>query len=160
MTARRDPFTILVAITPLAFVLHVLEEAPGFVDWANAHVSRGITEEMFWQGNLFALFITVIVAAIVWFERSEVSALVGITWLSFLMGGNAILHIGAMVVDGRYVPGLITAIVLYVPLYCAALVQARRRGVTVMALATTSILGALPMVIHGLRILFLGRGLF
>ena len=32
---------------PLIFIGHFMEEAPGFVNWFNAHVRRGITAEFF-----------------------------------------------------------------------------------------------------------------
>jgi hypothetical protein len=40
---------------PLVFVAHFLEESPGFVTWFNAHVTRGITADLFWTVNATAL---------------------------------------------------------------------------------------------------------
>jgi hypothetical protein len=45
---------------PLVFVAHFLEESPGFVTWFNAHVTRGITADLFWTVNATALLITVL----------------------------------------------------------------------------------------------------
>ncbi len=34
-------------LAPAVFTGHVLEEAPGLVDWFNSHVSRGINQPLF-----------------------------------------------------------------------------------------------------------------
>jgi hypothetical protein len=84
-----------------------------------------------------------------------------VAWLSFLMLANALFHITGAVVDGGYVPGLVTAIVLYFP-YCGwvagRVVQSRRVGPGLLAAA--AVLGAISMAVHGYRILFLGTRLF
>ena len=159
-TARRDRFAIAAAFAPFIFVAHVLEEAPGFVRWLNAHVSRGITSELFWQMNISALVITVIVSTIAWLDSSAASALAAVAWLGFLMGANSLVHIAGSVVDGHYVPGLATALLLYIPYYGLVLAHARRRDVSVLVLLVVAIVSATPMLIHGYRIIFLGTRLF
>lgn len=37
-----------VLLAPIVFAAHFLEESPGFVAWFNAHVTRGITQDLFW----------------------------------------------------------------------------------------------------------------
>lgn len=82
-------------------------------------------------------------------------------WLSFLMLTNAILHITGAIVDRGYVPGLATAILLYLP-YCGwvagQVVHSRR--VAPALLGAAAVFGAIPMAVHGYRILFLGTRLF
>jgi hypothetical protein len=46
---------------PLVFVAHFLEESPGFVRWFNAHVTQGITADLFWTVNATGLVITILV---------------------------------------------------------------------------------------------------
>jgi len=153
-------FRVLVAFAPLVFIAHVLEEAPGFVAWFNSHVSRGISPQSFWQVNVTALMITVAVSVVVWFDTSAGTALTTVAWLSFLMGANALIHITGAVVDGGYVPGLVTAIFVYVP-YCGLIFWlVKRGGVSGNGLLVTAGVGAIPMLIHGYRIIFLGTRLF
>lgn len=148
-------------LAPFVFVLHFLEESPTFVEWFNAHVSRGITSGLFWRVNISALIITLAVVAIEWFSRSAFSLSLALIWLSFLMLANAALHVAGGVVDGKYVPGLATAVVLYLPYYFWLVIRAvKSRRITVAALTVGAVLGSLPMLAHGYLILFRGSRLF
>jgi uncharacterized protein with HXXEE motif len=150
-----------ILLAPLIFVCHFLEEAPTFVPWFNAHVSPGITPGMFWRVNLTGLVITLIVAAVEWYSRSGPSLAVVIAWLGSLMFANALFHIIGTLVDGGYVPGVITAALLYLPFYSWLFVRGvkqRRLGVSSMIVA--AIIGAIPMALHGYLILFRGSRLF
>jgi len=156
----RDRFSTLSLLAPILFVAHWAEEAPGFVRWFNAHVARGITNELFTQVNATALVITLILSAIAFLDSSAGSAIAMVAWLSLLMGANAVLHIAGAIVDRAYAPGVVTAALLYVPYFVVMFVLARRRGVSVPVLLVVSIVAAIPMLIHGYRILFLGSRLF
>jgi hypothetical protein len=153
-------FRSLVAFAPLVFLAHFAEEAPGFVRWFNAHVERGMTMQSFLQVNAGVLVVTLIVAAVVWMEHSAAPACIAVAWLAFMMGGNAVVHIAATIIDGRYVPGFVTAVVVYVPYFALVLLHARRRGIPAAALLLATLLGAMPMLLQGYRVLFLGSRLF
>ena len=146
---------------PLVFVAHFLEESPGFVPWFNAHVARGITADLFWTVNATALVITVLVVLLFWSTQSPAATLLMVAWFSFLMLANAVFHVTGAIVDRGYVPGLATAILLYLP-YCGWLAGqvARDRRAAPGFLAVAAVLGAIPMAVHGYRILFLGTRLF
>lgn len=148
-------------IAPLVFIAHFLEESPGFVPWFNAHVTQGITTDLFWTVNATALLITVLVTLVFWATKSAAAVVLIVAWLSFLMLTNAILHITGAIVDRGYVPGLATAILLYLP-YCGwvAAQVVRTRRVAPGLLAAAAVVGAVPMAVHGYRILFLGTRLF
>jgi hypothetical protein len=147
--------------SPLVFVAHFLEESPSFVPWFNAHVARGITQELFWSVNLTALLITVLLTVGFWVTRSPPSIAVVVAWLSFLMLTNTLFHVTGAIVDGAYVPGLVSAIILYLP-YCTwvAVRVAATRCLPPSLVGTAAFLGGLPMAVHGYRILFLGTRLF
>jgi uncharacterized membrane protein len=105
----------LLLLAPVIFVCHFLEESPGFVGWFNSHVAREITSSLFWTVNFTALVITFVVVGIYWFSRSGFSLALAVGWFGCLMLANAVFHIVGGIVDGRYVPGLATAILLYLP---------------------------------------------
>jgi hypothetical protein len=154
---RFDP----VLLAPPIFVAHFLEESPTFVAWFNAHVTPGINQGMFWRVNLTALVITLVVVAIEWFSRSSVSLILVTGWFGFLMLANAIFHIVAAIVDRSYVPGLLTAVILYLPYYSWLFVRgvkSKLAGVPVLILA--AIIGAIPMCAHRYLIVFRGSRLF
>jgi hypothetical protein len=54
MVQPHDRLSRALMCAPLVFVAHFLEESPGFVPWFNAHVTRGITAELFWTVNATA----------------------------------------------------------------------------------------------------------
>lgn len=148
-------------LAPFIFIIHFLEEAPGFVKWFNAHVNPGIVSENFWTVNLAGLIITSIVVGIGTMAPSSPSYLLAAAWLSLLMPANALIHIIGSVIDKHYVPGVITAIALYLPYYFWLMAKIKKSGrVSSSSLIVAAAIGAMPMLIHGYRILFLGSRLF
>jgi len=151
----------VIILAPFIFICHFLEESPGFVAWFNAHVSRSITSGLFWSVNITALVITIVIVAIELFMPSLFSASLIVLWLSFLMLANAIFHIAGSLTDQNYMPGLITAIVLYIPYYFGVIMRImKKRKSHIGLLIASGISGSLPMLIHGYMILFLGDRLF
>ena len=151
----------LLLLAPVIFVCHFLEESPGFVQWFNEHVARGITSGLFWRVNLSALVITLMVVGVDRFSSSAFSLALAVVWLSFLMLANAILHIVGGLVDQQYVPGLATAILLYLPYYSWFFIKAvKSKRVKIIVLGAGAVLGSLPMLIHGYLIIFRGSRLF
>ena len=161
MRNTKSGLRYLILLAPLIFICHFLEEAPGFVSWFNQHVSRGINSRLFWTVNISALVITLFVVFAELITPSVFSASMIILWFSFLMLANAIFHIAGAVVDKTYMPGLVTAIILYIPYYFLIakniLISHRMKISWVVGIA---LLGALPMLIHGYKILFLADRLF
>ena len=165
-TSRRPallsyPVHALLLAAPLIFIAHVAEEAPGFVAWANAHVDRDITQEMFWTVNLAGLLITLAVVLFEWVARSRASATVALGWLGFVMVGNTVLHASGTLLYRAYAPGVITALLLYVPFSTLVIGNAvRTRRLSASAATVAVVLGALPMLAHGYMILVRGTRLF
>src|SRR4030095_16763858 len=148
-------------LAPLIFVCHFLEEAPGFVDWFNARVVRGITPGLFWRVNITALVITVTVIGLEWLSRSALSLTLAVAWLGCLMFANSLFHLAGAFVDRRYVPGLVTALALYLPYYLWLFVKAVKSDrVQPAILVGGAVLGAIPMLVHGYLIVFRGSRLF
>jgi hypothetical protein len=157
----KKPVSRLLLLAPVIFVCHFLEESPTFVAWFNAHVPRGITSGLFWRVNITALVITLLIVAGEWFSRSAISLTLAVAWFGFLMMANAIFHVAGALVDRQYVPGLVTALILYVPYYLWLFfkaVQSRRTNAFVLVVACVA--GAAPMLIHGYLILFRASRLF
>jgi uncharacterized protein with HXXEE motif len=156
-----DHVSRAILLAPFIFVCHFLEESPAFVAWFNSHVARGITSGLFWRVNISALVITLIVVGIEWLSRSAVSLTLMIAWLGFLMLANAIFHIAGGLVDWQYVPGLVTAVLLYIPYYLWLFAKAlKSERVKPAGLFVAAMLSSIPMLIHGYLILFRGSRLF
>jgi hypothetical protein len=161
MNKENRGFGYLILLAPLIFIFHFTEESAGFVAWFNAHVDRGINSSLFWQVNISALGITVLVALFGFYSPSAVSDGMVLCWLGFLMLANAIFHITAALKDGKYMPGLVTAVILYLPYFYLVARKVIRSGrISPLVLVILTLLGGIPMYIHGYRIIFLRGRLF
>jgi hypothetical protein len=156
MTLRR-----LVLLAPVVFLLHVVEEAPGFVAWFNDLVPRGITQGLFLTVNAAALVITVLVVLLVAACPDPASGFVLAAWVGFLMLGNGAFHLVATIAHARYGPGVVTGTLLYLPYGVLVLRRiARDLGAHPAAVIGASVLGAAPMLVHGYLIVFRASRLF
>jgi Protein of unknown function with HXXEE motif len=150
-----------ILLAPFIFICHFSEEASGFVLWFNQHVHNGINYRLFWDVNITALVITVVVSLMESISPSAISDSMVILWFCFLMLAKAILHIAGSLEDGAYMPGLVTAIILYIPFYFLIIpLIINKHRIRIPLAITIACLGALPMLIHGYMILFLGDRLF
>jgi hypothetical protein len=151
----------LLLAAPLIFIAHFVEEGPAFVAWVNSHVARGITVDLFYTVNYSALAISIVVVALEWGTSSAVSVVLAAAWFGFLFFANALLHVTGAIHDRAYVPGLVTAVLFYLPFYAllfARLVETRR--VRTATLTVACIVSAIPMLVHGYLIIFRGSRLF
>jgi hypothetical protein len=159
--AARVTIKTMVILAPFIFTAHFLEESPGFVAWFNEHVRNGITSNLFWNVNVSALLITILVVLLEWIAPSSFSASIIVLWFSFLMFANAIFHITGAIVDGRYMPGLITAIVLYLPYYFFIVyLLLKKQRIMLSWLIVLVLMSSALMLIHGWLIIFRGSRLF
>ncbi len=151
----------LVLFAPVVFILHVLEEAPGFVAWFNSLVSRGITQDLFLRVNAVAFTITALIALLVAMAPDRASGLILATWVGFLMLANGLFHLVGTFAHGRYCPGVVTGTLLYVPYGVLLLLRIiRDLDVRPVAVFGAAALGAVPMLVHGYLIVFRGSRLF
>jgi hypothetical protein len=155
LTLRR-----LAIALPAVFLLHVAEEAPGFVAWFNAHVDPDITDREFRWVTGSGLVITLILATLVAVSRERVLAIAATGWIGFLMLANGIFHVVATVMDGAYAPGFATALLLYLPVSLLWIaVAARELPMRLPAVVAIALIGGIPMYVHGYRIVFEGSRL-
>ena len=123
-----------------AFVIHVAEEwFAGFPQWIATVAGRPVPLEAFFliNGVALALMIAGVRAAV----RRESSGwiVVAIATIALI---NTLAHVGGAMLTRGYAPGLISAVVLYVPLGALTMIRALdqaspvavRRGVAVGAL--------------------------
>lgn len=151
----------LILLSPLIFILHVAEETPGFVEWFNSLVERGISQRLFLTVNIEALTITILIAAAVAIGEAKGAVILALGWLSFLMFANALFHTVGTIAHDKYSPGFVTGVILYLPYFIWFLYRSIRQYAISMLTASTAIVsGSLPMLIHGYLIVFEGRRLF
>lgn len=111
---------------PLAFALHVAEELTGgFPAWASRHFAS-MTTLAFAVGNGIGVGMFAYLAyGAVRFGGRWIWFLMAAQWALFL---NAGFHIGTTLLFGEYSPGVITNIVLYLPLTFWLITRLRRSG--------------------------------
>ena len=151
----------LVLLAPFIFILHVIEEAPGFVEWFNSLVPRGISQNTFFAVNAVALTLTVVIALLVAASPDRASGLVLAAWVGFLMLANGVLHLAGTIAHARYCPGVVTGTLLYLP-YGVLLLRkiARDLELNPGVVLGTAALGGAPMLVHGYLIVFRASRLF
>lgn len=115
----------VVLLLPLAFLLHAIEEwLGGFPTWTARVVGEAMAPERFLllNGIGLALFTACALAAV----RDRGAAWIGVA-LAALLGLNALLHLGLSTAYGSYAPGVVTGVVLYLPLSGRVLWQSHGR---------------------------------
>ena len=110
-------FRDAVMLFPVAVMLHVLEEWPGFPRWARRFASPGYSDRAYLVTHALAIGGALALALLLRVYSPP--------WLLFLFFAfwflpgvlcNACFHVGASVLSRAYCPGAITGALLYVPL--------------------------------------------
>jgi hypothetical protein len=123
-------------LAPLGYLLHFAEEAlagGGFVAWSRLHLSESFSDARFAAINAIALSIVVVLAAIASKKGREWLMLPPFAVLTL----NGVLHAASSVATHSYSPGLVTGMLLYVPIGGFTLWRAARavpRGILFGAL--------------------------
>jgi hypothetical protein len=103
-------------LLPVVFVAHVAEEAPGFTRWARRHASHHYTQRDFVRNNAAGLVLTV---GATWAVGRFRARPVTVGWHSALLTQQALwnpaFHLGTTIAWRRYSPGLVTAVLVFLP---------------------------------------------
>ena len=134
------PFRLAVWLFPFATALHFLEEAPHFADWASKYALPSYTRQR-WRrihglGMVFAIAFCALASI---FPNRYVVFL----FFAFCLSEsvlNGLFHAGATALSGVYCPGLITALVLYLPLFWYLRQLAYRDGLLTNTLSLVAFL--------------------
>ena len=113
-------FRQTVWLFPIAYVLHVLEELPQFTNWARRYAASGFTMRDYLTIHMIGIAVALLAPLVIWFFPNRIViflffAIVFTPAVCF----NGLFHAGATAAFGVYCPGLITALVLYPPLFVA-----------------------------------------
>lgn len=114
----------LLWLFPPAYLLHLTEElwgGPGLPQWFATIIGRPLPRPAFAIINAVAF--ALLIAGIRMAVRREAAGWIAIA-IATVVTLNALLHIAGTVVTGRYSPGMITGVVLYLPLGHLLLIRA------------------------------------
>jgi uncharacterized protein with HXXEE motif len=145
-----------VLLYPVATVLHVLEEWPRFPRWARRFASPRYGDREYVVTHVFTIALAVAAALVV---RAAPSGPVVFTVFALVVGPagfcNALFHAGATVVSRSYCAGVVTGLVLYLPLTVLLAALTLREGV--LGPAGLAAAGAVAAVAHLVEV---GHGVF
>src|SRR5215475_2078583 len=102
-------FKNLILLAPLAYLLHIAEEAPGFVAWTRLYpnlFSPTLSDKDFVVTNA-VLMLAVVSAVVLCWRRSVVLA--GLSVVVWQLS-NAVFHVALTLRAGIYSPGVVTAV--------------------------------------------------
>jgi hypothetical protein len=137
----RDP--ALLWLLPAAFVLHILEEwFGGFPEWIGRIAGAPLPRAMFVVVNAIAMLAAVLAVRAA--ARREADGWVGIA-VAAVFFVNAFAHVFGTVITRAYSPGLVTGLVLYLPIGGLVLLRAATqppRGAIARGVATGVALNA------------------
>ncbi|MHC5065757.1 MAG: HXXEE domain-containing protein [Planctomycetota bacterium] len=136
-----SPLGILPRLTFACFILHVLEELPNFPDWASRHFAR-ISMGDFIFAHVFIFAAVFYLAKRASEPRAQPAWILCAVALQWAFFGNVFFHAGTTILFGEYSPGLVTAILLYLPLtYAYVLRILRSRSMTALRQFQAFVLG-------------------
>ncbi len=116
--SRRLRFRQAVWLFIAGFAVHVLEEAPGFTDWVNRYASEQYSSGDFVRNNALGLLLTAGTTLVV---TRTTNRTVFFVFYSTILTQQALwntgFHVGSTVAFSAYSPGLVTALLVFLPVW-------------------------------------------
>jgi hypothetical protein len=101
-------------LVPAAYFVHILEESPRFVPWAQKYLGAPETFGQFVLGNVIFMAYVIIVTSLAIFYTSEWTLIIGLSAAAWIFS-NFLIHAYFTLRTGIYSPGVVTAGAIYVP---------------------------------------------
>lgn len=102
-------------LVPIAYFIHILEEAPRFVPWAKRYLHAPSTFAQFVLGNAIFIAYVLISVSFAFFFPREWTLVLGLSTAAWIFS-NFLIHAYFTLYTGEYSPGVVTASALYAPL--------------------------------------------
>ena len=148
---------MLILLAPIIYVSHIVEEAPRYIRWLNSVITDKVPDTgHFLADNVSSMAITAGIAILAAATLNRVTLAILLTWLSYFFLANGLFHIIATAVIGRYSPGTVTAIALYLP-YFSWFVHSLRTRLPAWLIVTLILAGGTPMLMRAYWIVFRGH---
>lgn len=139
----------------VVFVVHTLEEIPGFATWASAHFEP-LSTEKFTVSHIPLILMVLLCSWQATRPRAATGWVVMAVALQWQFAVNAVFHLGAAAWFGDYSPGMVTAATVALPATLMLLAWVRRESVlTTTQLAAAIAIGS-AVAAAAIGVLFLG----
>lgn len=114
---------------PIAFTLHVAEEICCFTAWAQKYASPGFTFDSYLKIHITGIVVSFLTAFILSKYPKKVLAFPLFAFVIIpAIFWNMFFHVGATVYFGSYCPGVVTAVLIYIPLFLLVTKSALKDG--------------------------------
>jgi hypothetical protein len=141
----------VIVLFPLGVALHVAEEWPGFPRWARRFASARYSDREYITTHVFAVVLAIGAVGVV---RSFPTTPVLFGFLAIVFGPgvfcNAWFHIGATLLSRTYCPGMITGVLVYLPLSLMVVVSGMRDGLFTPRFLLAAL--AVAVIVHTLEV--------
>jgi hypothetical protein len=101
-------------LVPAAYFVHILEESPRFVPWAQKYLGAPETYGQFVLGNVIFMAYVIISTSLAIFYTNEWTLILGLSAAAWIFS-NFLIHAYFTLRTGIYSPGIVTAGAIYVP---------------------------------------------
>jgi hypothetical protein len=101
-------------LVPVAYFVHIFEESPRFVPWAQKYLGAPETFGQFIIGNVVFMAYVIIATSLAIFYPSSWSLIIGLSAAAWIFS-NFLIHAYFTLRTGIYSPGVVTAGAIYVP---------------------------------------------
>ena len=101
-------------LVPVAYFVHILEESPRFVPWAQKYIGAPETFGQFIVGNVIFMAYVIIATSLAIFYPSKLTLIIGLSTAAWIFS-NFLIHAYFTLRTGEYSPGVVTASAIYVP---------------------------------------------
>jgi hypothetical protein len=142
----------LLWLFPVSYAIHIAEEhAFGFTHWAARHLGSTMSARTLLGSNAFGLVL--MIAGVRLASRNSRHAWIAVALATAVLL-NALGHVAGTLASGAYSPGLLTSVVMWLPLGLLTLVraiyQASRRTLAVGTSVGVAIQAVVTIVAAGL----------
>lgn len=101
-------------LVPIAYSIHIVEEAPRFVPWAKRYLSAPSTFAQFVLGNVIFMVYVLVLVSLAVFYPGEWTLVLGLSTAAWIFS-NFLIHASLTLYTGEYSPGVVTASAIYAP---------------------------------------------
>ena len=115
-------------LAPVAYAVHILEESQQFAVWVNTNFAQGFTTAQFVKNNLIMMSALIALSLLVTLHPRRWTALLHFLQISAVMFHNALFHMATTAYLGIYSPGLLSAMLLYLPVFYYITKRGYREG--------------------------------
>ncbi|MBF6331410.1 HXXEE domain-containing protein [Nocardia transvalensis] len=146
----------LMLVAPfVVFVVHTLEEMPGFASWVSAHFAP-LTTEKFAVSHIPLILLVLLCSWRALRPDARTGWVIMAVAFQWQFAVNAVFHLGSAAWFGDYSPGMVTAATVALPVTLAVFTWVRRERILTGPQVITALAIGTAVAAAAIGVLFLG----